>query len=131
MPYRAQGSTSAAASFSYFFFFNNTATPEIYTLSLHDALPICHGRGRNQENAEPKPLRRPVLGPRRAMGDDRKRCSDQDNEQRCKQRLRRGNGPEILEPQIRGIGGAVGIAHRNRRLGLLQTRSRGFHHSRE
>src|SRR5437762_7993129 len=23
-----------------FFFFNNTATPEIYTLSLHDALPI-------------------------------------------------------------------------------------------
>src|SRR5436305_15345881 len=25
----------------YFFFFNNTATTEIYTLSLHDALPIC------------------------------------------------------------------------------------------
>src|SRR2546422_7932718 len=24
-----------------FFFFNDTATPEIYTLSLHDALPIC------------------------------------------------------------------------------------------
>src|SRR3712207_7281480 len=23
------------------FFFNDTATPEIYTLSLHDALPIC------------------------------------------------------------------------------------------
>src|SRR5690348_18386686 len=30
--------------FSYFFcffFFNDTATTEIYTLSLHDALPIC------------------------------------------------------------------------------------------
>src|SRR5437762_10548506 len=26
---------------SYFFFFNYTATTEIYTLSLHDALPIC------------------------------------------------------------------------------------------
>src|SRR5437870_10839278 len=27
-----------------FFFFNDTATTEIYTLSLHDALPICnHG----------------------------------------------------------------------------------------
>src|SRR5574339_1247218 len=29
------------------FFFNDTATTEIYTLSLHDALPICddrHGR---------------------------------------------------------------------------------------
>src|SRR5260221_12983616 len=27
--------------FNYFFFFNDTATTEIYTLSLHDALPIC------------------------------------------------------------------------------------------
>src|SRR6266496_1287745 len=27
--------------FFYFFFFNDTATTEIYTLSLHDALPIC------------------------------------------------------------------------------------------
>src|SRR3712207_8903798 len=26
----------------HFFFFNDTATTEIYTLSLHDALPICH-----------------------------------------------------------------------------------------
>src|SRR2546422_3524939 len=26
---------------SVFFFFNDTATTEIYTLSLHDALPIC------------------------------------------------------------------------------------------
>src|SRR5271165_721398 len=26
--------------FSFFFFFNDTATTEIYTLSLHDALPI-------------------------------------------------------------------------------------------
>src|SRR6266540_7567290 len=30
------------------FFFNDTATTEIYTLSLHDALPICH-RGRRQQ----------------------------------------------------------------------------------
>src|SRR6266446_121843 len=27
----------------FFFFFNATATPEIYTLSLHDALPISAG----------------------------------------------------------------------------------------
>src|SRR2546430_13324149 len=27
-----------------FFFFNDTATTEIYTLSLHDALPICASR---------------------------------------------------------------------------------------
>src|SRR3712207_9385357 len=29
---------------SAFFFFNDTATTEIYTLSLHDALPICPQR---------------------------------------------------------------------------------------
>src|SRR6202142_2120176 len=33
------GSVSCVASFR-FFFFNDTATTEIYTLSLHDALPI-------------------------------------------------------------------------------------------
>src|SRR5216683_8299550 len=30
--------------YSFFFFFNDTATTEIYTLSLHDALPISPGR---------------------------------------------------------------------------------------
>src|SRR5258708_13466388 len=32
--------TVPATSFLLFFFFNDTATTEIYTLSLHDALPI-------------------------------------------------------------------------------------------
>src|SRR3712207_9292397 len=31
----------------YYFFFNDTATTEIYTLSLHDALPIYRQRGSN------------------------------------------------------------------------------------
>src|SRR5438094_7114767 len=31
--------------FFFFFFFNDTATTEIYTLSLHDALPICFTPG--------------------------------------------------------------------------------------
>src|SRR2546429_3999781 len=31
--------------FFLFFFFNDTATTEIYTLSLHDALPISHEMG--------------------------------------------------------------------------------------
>src|SRR5687768_18008973 len=30
---------------AFFFFFNATATTEIYTLSLHDALPICRANG--------------------------------------------------------------------------------------
>src|SRR5256886_10992060 len=40
-------SLSAAPS-SIFFFFNDTATTEIYTLSLHDALPICPDRPAQQ-----------------------------------------------------------------------------------
>src|SRR2546422_11744079 len=32
-------------TFLLFFFFNDTATTEIYTLSLHDALPIFPGMG--------------------------------------------------------------------------------------
>src|SRR3989337_3080970 len=36
----------------FFFFFNDTATTEIYTLSLHDALPISGGC------AHPRPHRR-------------------------------------------------------------------------
>src|SRR2546430_13136044 len=36
-----------------FFFFNDTATTEIYTLSLHDALPICHaGLGCRRERRQ-------------------------------------------------------------------------------
>src|SRR2546427_6186452 len=34
----------------FFFFFNDTATTEIYTLSLHDALPISVSRWRKDRN---------------------------------------------------------------------------------
>src|SRR3712207_7230689 len=34
------------------FFFNDTATTEIYTLSLHDALPIFGPADRDQDRAE-------------------------------------------------------------------------------
>src|SRR3712207_6930844 len=44
------------------FFFNDTATTEIYTLSLHDALPICGGIRLGR--------RRPRLGRR-----GRRRCN--------------------------------------------------------
>src|SRR5258708_30211731 len=49
-------------SFSFFFFFNDTATTEIYTLSLHDALPILDGRApirRLDLRARPKRARLP------------------------------------------------------------------------
>src|SRR3712207_6984714 len=44
-----------------FFFFNDTATPEIYTLPLHDALPISgrssHRRRRRAARGAPRPAR--------------------------------------------------------------------------
>src|SRR5258707_14450106 len=51
-----------------FFFFNDTATTEIYTLSLHDALPIyfCRARrrpgGRRGRGPRPGGLRAAVQG---------------------------------------------------------------------
>src|SRR3712207_7823603 len=39
------------------FFFNDTATTEIYTLSLHDALPIYAGAGRLRGAAPPQGAR--------------------------------------------------------------------------
>src|SRR5258708_24533859 len=44
-----------------FFFFNDTATTEIYTLSLHDALPISLGL-RRAHFADGECARRPPLG---------------------------------------------------------------------
>src|SRR3712207_8401833 len=37
--------SSTVRSYYRIFFFNDTATTEIYTLSLHDALPICGRAG--------------------------------------------------------------------------------------
>src|SRR5256885_8460362 len=39
--------TLSAYNLFFFFFFNDTATTEIYTLSLHDALPISRSRRRS------------------------------------------------------------------------------------
>src|SRR5688572_32469720 len=50
-------------SFSLFFFFNDTATTEIYTLSLHDALPIS-----GEQLC--RPARTPVLPTPAASGSD-------------------------------------------------------------
>src|SRR3712207_8685249 len=40
-----------------FFFFNDTATTEIYTLSLHDALPISRGRRGTPRRRTPRARR--------------------------------------------------------------------------
>src|SRR5438094_2209419 len=58
----------------FFFFFNDTATTEIYTLSLHDALPICQvfldpvslGRRRREQRVG-FGLAQPAVEARRAL----------------------------------------------------------------
>src|SRR6266699_7266994 len=45
----------AVVSFLLFFFFNDTATTEIYTLSLHDALPIRRPGTRTGRGSLPFP----------------------------------------------------------------------------
>src|SRR2546422_10999880 len=42
---------------SFFFFFNDTATTEIYTLSLHDALPILRHCAEFTFDTSPRPRR--------------------------------------------------------------------------
>src|SRR2546426_8459468 len=59
--------------FIIFFFFNDTATTEIYTLSLHDALPISRarrlrGRGRRAHARRARRRRRRGAPPRRGRG---------------------------------------------------------------
>src|SRR5258708_15693174 len=67
---------------SVIFFFNDTATTEIYTLSLHDALPIYL---RTQRRLAQKPIPQPdspgglrSLRPRRGVSRQRRRIADQD-----------------------------------------------------
>src|SRR5256885_5529560 len=67
----------------FFFFFNDTATTEIYTLSLHDALPISDCGGalgrcdrsahRNDGGGRRSAARRAVRGARRRC--DRRRAA--------------------------------------------------------
>src|SRR5690349_25079452 len=54
----------------YFFFFNDTATTEIYTLSLHDALPVSFPRRSTRTRADTSPRSvRFVQGARDRAGD--------------------------------------------------------------
>src|SRR2546426_10910855 len=50
-----------------FFFFNDTATTEIYTLSLHDALPISRAHGRAETGGAGGARLRPAGGAEEAV----------------------------------------------------------------
>src|SRR5439155_2100290 len=49
-----------------YFSFTDTPTPQIYTLSLHDALPISQGRRARERHMRPAIRRRDDLRPRLA-----------------------------------------------------------------
>src|SRR2546429_1393264 len=72
----APTSSSRRPFCSTFFFFNDTATTEIYTLSLHDALPILRsGQRRRYRSHIPDPRRLPCEANHRGecrCGSDRK-----------------------------------------------------------
>src|SRR2546426_4483385 len=55
----------------FFFFFNDTATTEIYTLSLHDALPISERRRAQGDLGEVRVSRRAVRNHHRDAHADR------------------------------------------------------------
>src|SRR3712207_8235280 len=57
------------------FFFNDSATTEIYTLSLHDALPICGAAGARADHAGVG-LDHARLGDRPAVDDALRRVRD-------------------------------------------------------
>src|SRR2546428_13494330 len=52
-----------------FFFFNDTATTEIYTLSLHDALPISARRRPSRRHPRPAGATRAAARPARPRED--------------------------------------------------------------
>src|SRR5258707_13533893 len=63
----------------FFFFFNDTATTEIYTLSLHDALPIssrsaaacrCRPRSLTTRSAKRRCVRSPTWGSTAARSEE-------------------------------------------------------------
>src|SRR5260370_20103352 len=67
--------------FSVFFFFNDTATTEIYTLSLHDALPISRGcPRRHRDVAGLRAYRRAARGFRRVAAPHADRGSSRSEE---------------------------------------------------
>src|SRR2546430_6570183 len=60
---------TTAPSPNNFFFFNDTATTEIYTLSLHDALPISLGRA-----AAPRARHRSLVADRNGLAGGSELC---------------------------------------------------------
>src|SRR2546425_12848633 len=86
----------------FFFFFNDTATTEIYTLSLHDALPISSPGSRARWSGDPQARAAVAIGggacPRGGRADRGSGIADRDQQHR----VTRGRGPRRPAPPGHG-----------------------------
>src|SRR2546422_8090399 len=130
----------------FFFFFNDTATTEIYTLSLHDALPICSrlrlteeeiaNLGEHRIQEQPRVGRRPetraVVDVERERGRLADRAPHQSSGALAERRRDTGQVDEsgaphrlpvhvtLREPRKRGVLAVVEHADRPRRHSVLE-----------
>src|SRR2546428_3351172 len=65
---------------NHYFFFNDTATTEIYTLSLHDALPICSTSAFTVSSRRPRRWRTAVAIPSPSRIRPRRRSEEHTSE---------------------------------------------------
>src|SRR3712207_7122352 len=105
---------------SCFFFFNDTATTEIYTLSLHDALPICSAHilttvERITHHAGRRGSSLLVERPRADSDDDQKRSEEHTSELQSRQYL----VCRLLLEKKKNITSTTNIKHPYRRLTMI------------
>src|SRR5215475_15005119 len=110
--------------FFFFFFFNDTATTEIYTLSLHDALPISGRDGRSRRS---RTRRRPHC-PRTCARDRKSTTSELQSRENLVCRLLLEKKKKDRRARRNGIGDRrAGRCPVHRRGGKsVQSRSRGI-----
>src|SRR5256885_7108093 len=90
---------------SSFFFFNDTATTEIYTLSLHDALPICSLTGSTGSSRVRDELKQCAL-----VDDSATRSNDRSEVKNGPSWLRTRRRSQMFKHQVRSLG--VGVQDR-------------------
>src|SRR5256885_9095939 len=84
---------------SSFFFFNDTATTEIYTLSLHDALPICSLTGSTGSSRVRDELKQCAL-----VDDSATRSNDRSEVKNGPSWLRTRRRSQMFKHQVRSLG---------------------------
>src|SRR5690349_22511889 len=110
----------SASTFIFFFFFNDTATTEIYTLSLHDALPIS-GRSNVSASSSSAPTRAPSRWRKTAPSSRRRRSEEHTSELQsrrdlvCRLLLEKKKKTQIYCPLLQRKDSSSSVVHKCRR----------------